>query len=127
MGEGASRTGVCPRRASGHADGVVAQTEYGPTMAVSTGHFTGRSPHDKYFVDQGPNSTSAQHIDWNAINQPTTPAVFATLHTKAVDYFNTLKEVYVLDCYVGASPTSRKKIRFVHEMAWQQVCRRVVE
>merc|ERR1712157_307655 len=28
--------------------------------------------------------------------------------------------VYVFDCFCGANPKSQKKIRFVHEMSWQQ-------
>lgn len=100
-------------------EGTVAAAEYGNTFAVSTGKFTGRSPRDKFVVHNA-GSQSADAIDWNDINQPTTPDVFATLNDKAVEYFNTLEKVYVFDCYVGASPTSRKKIRFLHEMAWQQ-------
>jgi len=100
-------------------EGVVAEAEYGSTFAVSTGKFTGRSPKDK-FVVLNPGSQSAEHMDWNDINQPTSPEVFDELQDKAVDYFNTLDKVYVFDCYVGASPASRKKVRFIHEMAWQQ-------
>jgi len=100
-------------------EGLVAEAEYGKTFAVSTGKFTGRSPKDKFMVFNS-ESQSADHIDWNAINQPTSPEVFDELEQKAVDYFNTLDKLYVFDCYVGASPSSRKKIRFVHEMAWQQ-------
>ncbi len=100
-------------------EGVVAKAAYGDTFSVSTGKFTGRSPKDK-FVVFNPGSQSAENVDWNEINQPTSPQVFDELEQKAVDYFNTLDKVYVFDCYVGASPASQKKIRFVHEMAWQQ-------
>jgi phosphoenolpyruvate carboxykinase (ATP) len=99
-------------------EGVVAKAEYGDTFCVSTGKYTGRSPKDKWVVyNEG--SQSALNFDWNDINQATTPEVFDELNEKAVDYFNTLDKVYVFDCYVGASPASRKKIRFVHELAWQ--------
>jgi len=100
-------------------EGVVAKAEYGDTFAMSTGKFTGRSPKDK-FVVFNPESQSAENMDWNDINQPTSPEVFEELQDKAVNYFNTLDRAYVFDCYVGASPASRKKIRFIHEMAWQQ-------
>lgn len=100
-------------------EGVVAKAEYGDSFAVSTGKFTGRSPKDK-FVVFNPGSQSAENIDWNDINRPTSPEVFDELQDKAIDYFNTLDKVYVFDCYVGASHASQKKIRFVHEMAWQQ-------
>jgi len=100
-------------------EGVVAKAEYGDTFSISTGKFTGRSPKDK-FVVLNPGSQSAENVDWNAINRSTSPEVFDELEDKAVNYFNTLDKAYVFDCYVGASPSSRKKIRFIFEMAWQQ-------
>jgi phosphoenolpyruvate carboxykinase (ATP) len=100
-------------------EGVVAKAEYGDTFCVSTGKFTGRSPKDKWFV-YNKGSQSAENVDWNDINQATTPEVFDELHEKAVNYFNTLDRAYVFDCFVGASPNSCKKVRFIHELAWQQ-------
>lgn len=100
-------------------EGRVAKAEYGPTFAVDTGKYTGRSPKDRWIV-LNPGSETAEHIDWNEINQPTSPEVFDDLYQKAVDYFNHVDKAYVFDGYVGANPSTRKKIRFVHEMAWQQ-------
>ena len=100
-------------------EGVVAKAEYGDTFTVDTGKFTGRSPHDRWIV-LNPGSETAEHMDWNKINQPTTPEVFDELLDKAVAYFNTRETAYVFDGYCGANPETRKKIRFVHEMAWQQ-------
>ena len=100
-------------------EGVVAHAEYGDTFTVDTGKFTGRSPKDKWVVlNEG--SQSAENIDWNDINQSCAPEVFDELYDKAVAYFNTRDKCYVFDCYCGASPESRKKVRFIHEMAWQQ-------
>ncbi|HHD74245.1 MAG TPA: phosphoenolpyruvate carboxykinase (ATP), partial [Nitratifractor sp.] len=36
------------------------------TAMVDTGIFTGRSPKDKYFVEQEP---SCEHINWGKVNQ----------------------------------------------------------
>lgn len=99
-------------------EGIVAGAEYGDTMCVYTGKYTGRSPKDKWIVyNEG--SESSENIDWNNINQATTPEVFEKLNEKAVNYFNSLERAYVFDCYCGANPKTRKKIRFVMEMAWQ--------
>ncbi|GAX17515.1 phosphoenolpyruvate carboxykinase [Fistulifera solaris] len=100
-------------------EGVVAKAEYGDTFTVDTGKFTGRSPLDRWIV-LNPGSETAEHMDWNKINQPTSPEVFDELLEKAVAYFNTRETAYVFDGYCGANPETRKKIRFVHEMAWQQ-------
>lgn len=100
-------------------EGVVAKAEYGDTFCVDTGKYTGRSPKDRWIV-LNPGSETAENIDWNEINQPTTPEVFDELYAKAVEYMNTREDCYVFDGYCGASPDTRKKIRFIHEMAWQQ-------
>jgi phosphoenolpyruvate carboxykinase (ATP) len=100
-------------------EGKVAKAEYGDTFTVYTGKYTGRSPKDKWIV-LNPGSESAENVDWNDINRSTTPEVFDELYDKAVAHFNTLDKCYVFDCYAGANPNSCKKIRFVHEMAWQQ-------
>jgi phosphoenolpyruvate carboxykinase (ATP) len=102
-----------------NSEGIVAKAEYGDTFTVYTGKYTGRSPKDKWIVlNEG--SQSAENVDWNDINRSTTPEVFDELYDKAIAYFNTLDKCYIFDCYCGANPASRKKIRFVHEMAWQQ-------
>lgn len=100
-------------------EGKVASAEYGDTFTVYTGKFTGRSPGDKWLV-HNKGSESEANVDWNKINQSTTPEVFEELYEKAVDYMNTRDYAYVFDCYCGANPNSQKKIRFVHEMSWQQ-------
>lgn len=65
-------------------------------------------------------SESDANIDWGSVNQPTSPEVFDELYEKAVNHFNALDKAYVFDGFCGANPNSQRKIRFVHEMAWQQ-------
>jgi len=100
-------------------EGKVASAEYGDTFTVDTGKFTGRSPKDKWVVfNKG--SESEVNLDWNSINQATSPEVFDDIYERAIQHYNTKDKAYVFDCYCGANPKTRKKIRFVHEMAWQQ-------
>jgi len=98
-------------------EGKVAHTR--DTFTVDTGKFTGRSPKDKWIV-KNIGSESDANIDWGNVNQPTSPEVFDELYEKAVNHFNTLDKAYVFDGFCGANPNSQRKIRFVHEMAWQQ-------
>ena len=100
-------------------EGTFCKTKYGFTFAVDTGKFTGRSPQDKWIV-RNPGSESELNIDWNEVNKPTTPEVFDELYEKAVNYINSLDDIYVFDGFCGASTKSRKKVRFITEMAWQQ-------
>lgn len=68
-----------------------------------------------------PGSESAENIDWNEINMPAKPEVYAELFDKAVAHYNTREKAYIFDGYCGArKDSSQLKVRFVHEMAWQQ-------
>lgn len=93
-------------------------TEQGGCFAVDTGVFTGRSPKDKWIV-KNPGSTSESNIWWGNVNQPMNPEVFDELYDKAVAHYNSLDKCYVFSGYCGANPSSQKKIRFIHEQAWQ--------
>ncbi len=84
-------------------------------VMVDTGIFTGRSPKDKYFVKQPP---SEKNIAWGEINQPISKEIYEELLQKAREQLSG-KEIYIMDVFVGASKSSRKKIRVVTEIAWQ--------
>jgi len=87
----------------------------GGTFSVDTGIFTGRSPKDKYFVDQEP---SNKYISWGNINKKISVEIFDELFEKVKVQLSN-KDIYVQDAYCGAAPESRKSIRVVTELAWQ--------
>jgi phosphoenolpyruvate carboxykinase (ATP) len=91
------------------------QTSKNGTFAVDTGIFTGRSPKDKYFVNQPP---SNKHISWGSVNQPISKEIFDDLFENVKKQLSG-KDIYVQDAFCGGSPSSRKKVRFVTEVAWQ--------
>jgi len=82
---------------------------------VDTGIFTGRSPKDKYFVKQSP---SKKYIAWGDINQPISKEVFDELFEVTKEQLSG-KNLYITDAYAGASPSSRRSIRVISEIAWQ--------
>ena len=85
------------------------------TAMVDTGIFTGRSPKDKYFVNQAP---SNEHIAWGEINRPVSKEIYEDLFKLTTEQLSG-KELYVVDAFAGASKSSRKSIRFITEIAWQ--------
>src|SRR5256714_8023942 len=92
-------------------EGIV--TSGGPFCAVTSPH-TGRSPNDKFLV-QEPNSTS--QIWWGKVNQPIAPEKFDRLKADVEAHLSG-QELFVRDMYAGADPAFRLPIRFLTPNAW---------
>ena len=88
----------------------------GGQLVVETGKHTGRSPNDKFFVREPGSET---HIDWT-VNKDIDAAAFDALLARTGAYLNG-KDVFALDCYVGADPRYRLPVRIVTEYAWQSL------
>ncbi|PLW92586.1 MAG: phosphoenolpyruvate carboxykinase (ATP) [Marinilabiliales bacterium] len=89
-------------------------------VAVDTGIFTGRSPKDKYIVQE---SESSDNIWWagpnrkSSDNKPISEKVWNELLEIGQEQL-TGKKLYVMDAYVGANDNTRLKIRVITEVAW---------
>lgn len=83
-------------------------------LLVKTGNYTGRSPKDKFLIEQ---PSINDDIDWGPINQPISEDIFDNLHKKVVDYLDG-KKLYVKDLYAGADPKYRLNVRIVSEAAY---------
>ena len=95
-------------------NGECTMTSSGAT-AVDTGVFTGRSPKDKFFVNQEP---SNKYIAWGDVNQKVDKAIFDELFELSKEQLSN-KDLYVTDVFTGASRASRRSVRFITEIAWQ--------
>ena len=94
-------------------------TADGPLVA-ETGVHTGRSPKDKFTVEE---AESKDSIWWGDINRPISEAHFDRIHAKMCAYVQG-RELFVQDCYAGADPEYRLKVRIVSEFAWHNLfCR----
>jgi phosphoenolpyruvate carboxykinase (ATP) len=94
-----------------HGEGVIAAD--GP-LVVRTGKHTGRSPKDKFIVDE-PSSHDA--IWWGAVNRPISEAHYDRLRARLVDYLAD-KTVYRQDCLIGAAEAHQRSLRVYTETAW---------
>lgn len=83
-------------------------------LLVHTGSYTGRSPLDKFIVEEEP---ACRQIDWGEINRPVSPSVFERLHQKMIRYLRD-KKLYAKDLYAGADPSYRLNVRVVSEAAY---------
>lgn len=86
-------------------------------LVCSTGAHTGRSPQDKFFVEDG---ESRPHIDWGRVNVPISPDHFDRLHSRVIEHYRE-KDIYVRDMYAGAADDSRIAIRVITETAWHNL------
>ena len=94
-------------------------TELG-AVNVMTGVFTGRSPKDKYIVED---SITKDTIWWNSEkavndNKPISQDTWNALKETTVGQLSG-KRLFVIDAFCGANENTRLKVRFVMEVAWQ--------
>ncbi|GHV72597.1 phosphoenolpyruvate carboxykinase [ATP] [Bacteroidia bacterium] len=85
-------------------------------VAVRTGEFTGRSPRDRFIVED---ETSKQTVWWDGkINRPVEQQTWQELKELSLTQLSN-KALYVVDAFCGTNENSRMKVRFIMEVAWQ--------
>lgn len=82
-------------------------------LCVNTGKYTGRSPKDKFIVDE---PSIHDEIDWNTVNVPIATEKFDLLYKRMLAYVQG-KNLYVFDGYVGADPNYQLSVRVINELA----------
>ena len=86
-------------------------------LVVRTGKHTGRSPQDKFIVDE---PASHDRIWWGPVNRPISEAHYARLRARLVSYCADL-DLYAQDCFIGAAPAHRRSLRVYTETAWASI------
>lgn len=88
-------------------------------VAAVTGKYTGRSPKDKFTVEE---ASTKDKINWaKKINQPISSEVFDNLYAKVINYLQQKDELYVFKGFAGADLNSRLSIQVVNEFAWHNL------
>lgn len=86
---------------------------------VDTGIFTGRSPKDKYIVDDEiTHDTFWWSHQGKNDNKPITQKTWQALKQTVTDQLSK-KTLYIVDCFCGANPDTRLSVRVITEVAWQ--------
>lgn len=83
-------------------------------FVASTGKCTGRSPQDRFVVEE---ATTRDQIWWGPVNRPMEPAVFERLLNKVRGYLQG-RELFVLDGWASADPRHRLNVRVIAQKAW---------
>jgi phosphoenolpyruvate carboxykinase (ATP) len=87
-------------------------------LIAYTGSRTGRSPKDKWVVEE---PGTKDKVWWGKINQPMTEEKFDHLLKRVADHLASRDELYVLDAWAGSHPEHRLAVRVVNELAWQSL------
>ncbi|RNF38284.1 phosphoenolpyruvate carboxykinase (ATP) [Planococcus salinus] len=87
-------------------------------VRAETGKYTGRSPKDKYMVEE---ETSKDKIDWGNVNRPISSEIFENLYAKVINYLKEKDALYVFKGFAGADPESRLAIQTINEYAWHNL------
>ncbi len=101
----------------GFEKGVVTDTG---AVSVDTGIFTGRSPKDKFIVEE---ETSKDNIWWKnpdrkaSDNKPVTEETWDHLYKISTHQLSG-KKLYIMDGFAGANEDTRLRIRVITEVAW---------
>lgn len=95
-------------------EGLISSTG---ALSVRTGKFTGRSPDDKYIVDD---EVTHNTVDWGKVNHPISEEHFDRIFKRMKKHIEA-KEFFVFDGFVGADPESRLPIRVINNRAWHNL------
>jgi phosphoenolpyruvate carboxykinase (ATP) len=91
------------------------QLAHGGALVVDTGKHTGRSPRDKFVVEE---EGSRERIWWGSVNAPISEERFLGLRGKVVEWLSEQETLYVVDSFAGADPKHRLRVRVVTASAW---------
>lgn len=87
-------------------------------LVVKTGKRTGRSPKDRFIVQD---DMTQNEVDWNHINQPLSPFHFKKLWDKALNYLQGLNHHFISHLRVGEHPLHGLNVKVMTELAWHQL------
>src|SRR5699024_11180752 len=68
-------------------------------ITARTGKYTGRSPKDKFIVED---AVSKDKVDWGSTNSPISEEIFDSLYTKVIDHLKEKDELFVFKGFAGA-------------------------
>ena len=83
-------------------------------LLTSTGKRCGRSPNDRFIVNE---PTTSASIDWGEVNRPIAGSIFDSLWEKVSNYLG-LRETFVSHLHVGQDTNYCIPVKLTTQTAW---------
>ena len=87
------------------------------SIAINTGKFTGRSPKDRFIVEE---EQTKEKVNWGEINIPISFEKYAKLKQEVLEYLSD-KEIYTRFAHAGALEKYQLKLEVITEYAWSNL------
>ena len=102
-----------------NGEGIIASNG---ALSTNTGERTGRSPNDRFIVDE---SGTSKLIDWGEVNKPFEENKFDALWDK-VDGYLSKNDRYVSNVHVGSHAEHYLPVKITTETAWHSFFARLI-
>ena len=89
-------------------------TKHG-ALVTETGERTGRSPNDKFIVDE---KSSQDDVNWGEVNVSIDEDSFFRLKAQVIDFLSQQDHLFIQDLYCGADLDEALPIRVINHTAW---------
>ena len=86
-------------------------------FVINTGKYTGRSPDDRFIVDE---PSVHNLIDWGKVNVPISPEKFEGIYNRMMAYLQG-RDIFVFDGFAGADEKHHLPVRVINELASQNL------
>ena len=87
-------------------------------LVTETGERTGRSPNDKFIVNE---PSTNEDVNWGDVNISTDVETFARLKAQVIDYLASRDSLFIQDLFCGTESSESLPIRIINQTAWHSV------
>ena len=84
-------------------------------LVTETGERTGRSPNDKFIVDE---DSTNRDVNWGDVNISTDAETFSRIKAQVINYLSGRDALFIQDLFCGAETSEALSIRVINEDAW---------